>query len=231
MFKIYEEENATLVRITDFLPDFMIKEIYKIAIKFKDKFSFPSWASPTGEKVNNRSSLCSALDLWFPIKKGSQKKAYVPAVMYELVEKYMFHQGIIDFCSHTNQEIFRLLPNQSPNGRIHMICYGNNDFYGWHKDYALPEGQYLYGLSPRRNNLFTFNLNLCLDKKMSGGDLLFQKDNTTHVIPFMHNSLTIMPSTVAHAVTEVSKVENTEWINRRFSIQFWMAGTPFHSTN
>ena len=60
---------------------------------------------------------------------------------------------------------------------------------------------------------------------MIGGDGLYMKDNKTIAAPFEHNAMYIFPATVSHAASAIKMNSKDTWLNRRFSCQFWMAGT------
>lgn len=237
MYTIKERTDIPLIRIENLLPDWMVDDTLDLTANLKDRFSSPGWSNGRGGQITNRrerKSLCSAKDLWIPISQAkdsstvdhpSMQVPWVPPLLYELVERHFFQHGILDYCRNAKNSIFRLLPTQDADGRIHIISYGNGGYYNWHKDNSISEGAYLYGESPARNMMFTFNLSLCKEPSgFEGGNLLFMDGDKVVQEPFAHNSMTIFPCTVSHAVETVRFNESENWDNRRISLQFWMAG-------
>jgi len=232
MYLIEELEDVPVVKVSNLLPDWFIDELYGLLGELEGQFATPNWASGKDRPmVNKRTSmsLCSAKDMWFPATIASKKspagQPWVPALMYELLERFIFHQGILDFLSRSSQDVFRLIPEQSHDGRMHIVSYGDKDYYNWHRDHTMPDGAFMYGKSPARKVLFTFNLCLCKNDQMIGGDGLYMKDNKTIAAPFEHNAMYIFPATVSHAASAIKMNSKDTWLNRRFSCQFWMAGT------
>lgn len=243
MYMIKELEDVPVIQVTDFLPEFLIDEIFGLVEVLRDDFGSPGWSTGSdGAEINERhkKSLCAAKDIWFPmlIETGNPKKSsesittpWVPSVLYELLEKYMFHQGISEYCRHARQEVFRLIPHQFPDGKMHIVSYGDEEYYNWHWDHSMPGGYYMYGESPPRNTMFTFNLLLCRNDMMIGGDSLFMSGDKTVSLPFQHNSMVIVPATVQHAAATVKMHSEDVWLNRRISCQFWMASTQKKSAS
>ena len=168
MFSIEELEDVPVVVARDFLPSSFIEHLYGLIARFQSHFGRPPWSKdPHGTAMDEgkRASLCLGEDIWFPYKdpRDDESRPLVPRLLYEYVEQYVFHQGLMAFLARTRCEAFRLIPEQSPDGRIHLICYGNGGYYNWHRDLALREGPSLYGHTSPRHNLMTFSLCLCLE--------------------------------------------------------------------
>lgn len=234
MFIIEEMDDIPVIRINNFLDTELIERLYQMLETYKPHFGVPNWTSNSGDRINEsikKKSLCSGKDIWFPslIQLLDIGQVTVPEITYELIENYFLHQGILEFTSRSKWPVFRLIPHQAPDGRLHIITYGDGDYYNWHKDHSLGEGPFIFGKSPPRHNLFTFSLNLCKNDKMEGGHLLYMHDNRTIEIPFAHNSLSIFPSIVYHAATKVEMNDEDKWLNRRVSCQLWMAGSQMLS--
>ncbi|SFG66242.1 2OG-Fe(II) oxygenase [Neptunomonas qingdaonensis] len=227
MFTIKEFEDFPIILVNDFLPDNMIDNLYVVLKEYEEKFNIPNWNSK--DKSNSKKmSLCMGKDIWFPFicKEENENITHkVPSAIYDFIENYLFHQGLIEFFKYSSHDIFRVIPSQGPDGRFHIVSYGNGDYYNWHKDTSLAEGALLYGSSPSRNILFTFNLTLCKSNNLSGGDTLFMHNNKSLKIPFTNNSLVIFPTIINHAATKIVFKKEESWENNRFSLQFWMAGT------
>jgi hypothetical protein len=230
MFYIEEHDEIPLIRVKNILTQEVITKFYELISKYNEHFDVPTWSTNNNLIVNDslkNKSLCSGKDIWFPLELSNTDdiKVCVPKLIYEIVENYLFHQGILEFAQRAKWSVFRLLPQQSADGRMHIITYGDGDYYNWHKDHSLGEGAFIYGKSPRRNNMFTMSMNFCTNTNMKGGDLLFMHNNKTVEIPFLHNSLSIFPSTMYHAATNIQMNEKDNWLNRRISCQFWLAGS------
>lgn len=234
IYTLEEFTDVPVIRATHLLPVHVLDEFRSLINSMEPEFGSPAWASgPGGTQIDERSkrALCAGRDLWFPYMRkdaSGNSRPFVPPLMYEILERFMLHQGVMDFCRGAENDVFRLLPNQELDGKMHIVSYGNGGYYNWHRDHTLPGGPYLYGESPPRKTMFTLSLCLCWHDSMTGGDLLFMKDNRTFKEPFLHNSMTIFPSTVAHAATRVEMSGEERWDTRRISCQFWMAGTQVH---
>jgi len=91
-----------------------------------------------------------------------------------------------------------------------LSAYRNKDYYKFHKDSSI-------------TGILTTVLTLCKEpQKFTGGDFILRFNGKEKTIPFENNTIIIFPRTTEHCVTPI-KVEKKEFMDSRFSIQFWVS--------
>jgi len=232
MYIPVEYDKVPLVVIENFLPNDFLKELINDIVKLKHHFGIPHWASPNSlvnDNVNmitdaNKpiSPLCIGEDIWLPFT-DDKIQCDVEIGKYILnLQKYLFHQGILEFMSNCKSEQLNLYSIFRQHYRYHIINYGNGGYYNWHKDTQL-SGRTFENIYVDKKTTFTFALTICKNIDLiSGGDQIFMYKNNIVKLPLKHNQLVIFPSTVWHSCTEITAPEDLEWENKRFNIQAWL---------
>lgn len=239
MFNIYEDTEVPHIVCENFLPTHMVNKLYDGIGEIEEEFGHPQWSSlePGDLGGAKHQSLCIGKDVWLPIPKKldhegnpsalGELSPWYPSVFGDYLQNYLFHQGVRDFLMSSKNDVFRLIASQIyPDGKMHIIAYENKEYYNWHKDGTVSGGPMMFTPDgPSRMNLCTYNLILCTNEKIKGGDLLVMKDGVCKRVPLKHNTLVIHPSNIMHSVQEVKLEKTTPLRERRVSVQFWHAGT------
>ena len=139
MYIPIEHEKIPLVIIDNFLPRDYIIKLYEDFIKLKPFFGIPHWSSYDGgggaySPDEPLSPLCTGQDLWLPFDKNQQEKNANLGFYISNLQKYLFHQGILDFLTYSKSEELNAYSKFSYTYKYHIINYGDGGYYNWHKD-------------------------------------------------------------------------------------------------
>ena len=228
MYIPVEHEHIPLVVIDNFLPRDYVTRLYEDFIKLKPHFGIPVWhgghndvnfAYNPDEPLSPR---CTGQDIWLPFDKDQSEKNKDVGYYVSNLNKYIFHQGILDFLAHAKSEELTSYAKFGYLYKYHIINYGDGGYYNWHRD-LLVSGMTWSDVEVNKQNAFTFALTLIKDPSvMKGGEQYFMYKNHTYRLPLTSNQLVIFPSTVFHACSEITAPKDLEWENKRFNIQAWL---------
>jgi hypothetical protein len=196
--------------------------LFNQIFNLKKHFGESSWSFDGDEPIINskHKSHCNGEDLWLPFEDPEKNSDMGEDLVY--LCKFFFQEGLIDFLKNSKHGEFKNFHEFEYNFVYHIINYGNNGYYNWHKDSRV-SGQSFYGVEVDKKTTYTFALTLIKDESLlKGGKQLFMKDGNIVEIESKNNQLVIFPSNVYHSLTEIQADENLSWENRRFNIQAWL---------
>ena len=205
----YYQLSSNIIACDNFLPQSKVDQLYVDLLNNRKRFKTSEWEHPYNppDKKNADefySSFCGGFDFWENWGKFSDT---IPSI-HSLNEIFM-HQGLTSFVLQKNIGLYKLLLRPLKY-HLHVICYNNGGYFGWHKDAS-------------RDTLFTFNLVLSKPDGLEGGDMLFMDDGKIIRIPNTSNMMILFPSFIDHSITPLISKDNKDvsFMAQRFSIQFW----------
>ena len=201
----YYQLSSNIIACDNFLPQSKVDQLYVDLLNNRERFKTSEWERPAKETTSEfYSSFCGGFDFWEKWGKFSDK---LPSI-HSLNEMFM-HQGLTSFVLQKNIGLYKFLLRPLKYN-LHVICYNNGGYYGWHKDASA-------------DTLFTFNLVLSKPDGLEGADMLFMDDGKIIRIPSTNNMMLLFPSFTEHSITPLTSKDNKDvsFMAQRFSIQFW----------
>lgn len=154
-------------------------------------------------------SIKNTKDIW--LDKYYKNRA-ISKILTSL-DLYLWSEKIREVYASSSCGIFELL-NHTTQSFTHLIRYGNEQHYDWHRDMLTPSG---YGANTIS---YTFGSQ---DKQFKGGDFEISHNDVIKTFPFESNSLIIFPRSTLHRVTPI--VMNKGFEDKpyyyRYSVQNW----------
>lgn len=227
MFLLHEETDPPIIWAENFLPRMIVDSLFQDIYNIKQYFGNPVWRFGDGVSrdqdvytdpdltKSQQNHLCWGSDIWLPDPNISTG--------YTLgnLQKFFFHQGILQFMSQCKSREFQLGARYGLTGRNHIISYGNGGYYNWHSDDGV-YGLALNGKDVAMTPVFTMSYTLVKDESLlEGGSQLFMYNGKCYEYPLKNNFLCIFPSRLFHACSEVKCSPDLPWENNRFNLQIW----------
>ncbi len=199
--KEFSEPRGHIV-IDDFLPK---DELVKVLVELGD-FERSMKIGLQGSAINlarreKQNRICF-LNQSTRTRRG--KNILYPAVFTQLMGSEL--QAKLKMAKSPAFQILKSCHVQS----LQLSAYGNEDFYGMHKDDNPPAN-------------LTFVLFLCREpKRFKGGDFILEYENFTKKVAFKNNRALLFSSDTNHMVSHVN-LKGNRFADRRFSVQIWPA--------
>lgn len=208
MYEIEEYHRPDRIIVPNFLPSSALADLFDEIATLEPHFDQPHWSK------GYETALCKGTDLWLPAAGVD-----APWLANEFPQ-YLFHMGLRTYLEHASSEHFMDIPRMAINGKMHMVNYRDGDYYNWHAD-----NEVRFGPEDVKLAHSTMNLTVCRnpDAGFEGGDLLLRHGKDFQRIPFRHNQIVIFASHTYHAVSEIRMLPDAEFMDGRFSVQFWLA--------